>query len=271
MISFDSVTKNYGSLKIFENLSLKIPEGKTLILGKNGSGKTTLLDMIYGLRRADRGRIRVYGFYPDTSPETVRSKISYIPSIGNFPGMLKVRDVLEYISSYDSDNHISEYAEHLGVSNLLNRMVINLSSGETQILKILIGISLERRGLLLDEPLSYLDRSKRFRFVELVRRSKLDLIWTTHEEDPILPDFDQVIIIKKKSPGESSIVRLRKDPRFAYVLTTHNLEESKHILIRAGVDYAFNNGQIVIYNGIENVINELIGLSASLRKVILEE
>ena len=62
MISFENVTKSFGSRVILSNLNLKIPKGKIVfVLGMSGTGKSVLLKNIVGLLKPDSGKILVDG------------------------------------------------------------------------------------------------------------------------------------------------------------------------------------------------------------------
>jgi ABC-2 type transport system ATP-binding protein len=62
VIQVEQLHKRYGTTVAVDDLSLEVAAGEILgILGPNGSGKTTTVESIQGLRRPDRGRIRVLG------------------------------------------------------------------------------------------------------------------------------------------------------------------------------------------------------------------
>ena len=61
-VGFRQVSKNFGALTVFDDLSLTLPKDQiTAIVGASGSGKTTLLQMINGLERPDQGDVEVLG------------------------------------------------------------------------------------------------------------------------------------------------------------------------------------------------------------------
>ena len=61
-VGFRQVSKNFGALTVFDDLSLTLPKEQiTAIVGGSGSGKTTLLQMINGLERPDHGDVEVLG------------------------------------------------------------------------------------------------------------------------------------------------------------------------------------------------------------------
>jgi ABC-2 type transport system ATP-binding protein len=65
VVSFDNVSKHYGSLRAVDGLSLDLRVGETVaLLGPNGAGKSTSLDMLLALRKPTSGRIRMFGSDP---------------------------------------------------------------------------------------------------------------------------------------------------------------------------------------------------------------
>ncbi|HET6192428.1 MAG TPA: ATP-binding cassette domain-containing protein, partial [Trebonia sp.] len=65
VVSFENVSKHYGSLKAVDGLSLELRRGETVaLLGPNGAGKSTSLDMLLALRKPTSGKIRMFGNDP---------------------------------------------------------------------------------------------------------------------------------------------------------------------------------------------------------------
>src|ERR1700753_3476783 len=65
VVSFENVSKHYGSLKAVDGLSLELRRGETVaLLGPNGAGKATSLDMLLALRKPTAGKIRRFGSDP---------------------------------------------------------------------------------------------------------------------------------------------------------------------------------------------------------------
>src|SRR5215469_17423631 len=65
VVSFENVSKHYGSLRAVDGLSLELRPGQTVaLLGPNGAGKSTSLDMLLALRKPTSGSIRMFGSDP---------------------------------------------------------------------------------------------------------------------------------------------------------------------------------------------------------------
>jgi molybdate transport system ATP-binding protein len=133
--------------------------GVTVLFGPSGAGKTSVLDAIAGLLRPERGRIVVggrtlFGGGTDLPPEQRRA--GYVFQDARLFPHLRVRDNLTY-----GGGAIDDRLDFLGIDHLLDRWPRSLSGGEAR--RVAIGRALlsDPAFLLLDEPLSSLDRARR--------------------------------------------------------------------------------------------------------------
>ena len=93
-VAFHGVSKSFGDLVVFNDLSLMLPSGQTTaIVGASGSGKTTLLQMVNALEQPDRGCVQVFGEpIPQHKLQHLRHRIGYaVQGAGLFPH-LSARD-----------------------------------------------------------------------------------------------------------------------------------------------------------------------------------
>ncbi|OWK29295.1 ATP-binding cassette domain-containing protein [Sphingomonas dokdonensis] len=164
--------------------------GSTVLFGPSGVGKTSLLMMIAGLLRPDRGRICVAGrplFDADRriniAPEHRRAGVVFQdPRL--FPH-LSVRRNLLY--GADGPTTLAEIATRLDIAHLLDRWPRTLSGGEAR--RVAIGRALLRKPdfLLLDEPLSSLDRTRREEAMQVIERvrddMRLPMLIVTHDPE----------------------------------------------------------------------------------------
>ena len=168
-------------------------EGLTILFGPSGAGKTSVLHAIAGLLRPDRGHIRVGGsplFDADAGidiPAEARRGGMVFQEPRLFPH-LRVAANLRYGMAPDSDlaDRIAEL-DFLGIGDLLDRWPRSLSGGEAR--RVAIGRALlsDPRFLLLDEPLSSLDRARRedvMRVIEHLRDAvRLPILMVTHDRE----------------------------------------------------------------------------------------
>ncbi|MDB5703979.1 MAG: molybdenum transporter ATP-binding protein [Sphingomonas bacterium] len=190
-MSFDvAVTKRLGDTDIA--VEFAAGEGATVLFGPSGIGKTSVLNMVAGLLAPDAGHVRVDG-------ETLFDTGIDLPPEGRHAGYvfqeprlfphLRVRANLLYGAPEGAtiDGAIDGAIDFLGIGQLLDRWPRTLSGGEAR--RVAIGRALlsAPRFLLLDEPLSSLDRPRReevMRAIEHIRDGlKLPILMVTHDPE----------------------------------------------------------------------------------------
>lgn len=182
--------------------------GLTGLFGPSGSGKSSILNMIAGLLRPDAGRISVDGRVLfdhaegiDLPPE--QRRLGYVFQDARLFPHRKVRANLLYgharVSDADRWMALDDAVEFLGIGHLLDRWPLTLSGGEAQ--RVAIGRALlsGARCLLMDEPLSSLDRPRReeiMRVIEHIRdEMRLPIIYVTHDRAEIDRLATQVVAL----------------------------------------------------------------------------
>lgn len=162
-ISLSSIGKKFGSEWIFRELTAEIKAGdKLLISGGNGSGKSTLLQVISGFITPNEGKI-VFSFNDKKSEaENIKNYISlaspYLQLIEDFT----LREAIEHSGIFKPFvNKLSsvEVIEMLELSHAKNKFIKQFSSGMKQRLKLGLAILADAPLLLLDEPVSNLDKN----------------------------------------------------------------------------------------------------------------
>lgn len=148
-------------------INLKVEKGQyAILMGETGCGKTSLLEAITGLRPVKSGHIFLNGQDVVGWRPACRG-IGYVPQDGSLFPTLTVRENLCFaldvrrISKKESARRIDELAELLDISHLLTRSLKGLSGGERQRVSLGRAIAFEPNILLLDEPLSAVDKGTR--------------------------------------------------------------------------------------------------------------
>jgi len=187
-MSFEiDIEKRLGDTQV--SLTLEAGEGATVLFGPSGVGKSSVLNMIAGLLRPDRGRIAVdgetlFGNGVNVPPE--RRKAGYVFQEARLFPHMRVRANLLY-GVRGTAERFEDIIGFLGIGHLLDRWPRTLSGGEAQ--RVAIGRALlsQPRFLLLDEPLSSLDRARREEImlaIEHVRDVlKLPILMVTHDPE----------------------------------------------------------------------------------------
>lgn len=194
--------------------------GVTALFGPSGSGKTSLVQMIAGLTRPDDAVIR-FGdvVWNDTERRIFvppyRRRIGYVFQEGRLFPHLTARQNLLYgrVFAPRGDRRITEdeVVSLLGIEKLLSQRPMTLSGGEKQ--RVAIGRALlsAPRLILMDEPLSALDRARRqeiLPYIERIRDEvKIPVIYVSHAMDEVARLANRVVLL------EDGKVRAEGEPR----------------------------------------------------------
>jgi molybdate transport system ATP-binding protein len=184
-MSFDiDLTKRIGDTEIA--CRIEPGEGLTILFGPSGVGKTTMLNMVAGLATPDRGHIRIGGetlFGEGVNLPPERRRAGYVFQEPRLFPHLRVQENL----LYGARDTALDRVEFLGIQSLLDRWPRTLSGGEAR--RVAIGRALLSNPafLLLDEPLSSLDRARREEIMTVIERlrddAKLPILMVTHDRE----------------------------------------------------------------------------------------
>src|SRR5690606_1610921 len=158
MIQITDVHKKFGRNEVLKGLDLSIGTGGIIaVLGPNGSGKTTLIKSILGMVLMDRGKISVMNKSVKTHWD-YRKEINYLPQIANFPGNLKVKELMEMIMDLrQKPANSTELIQRFGLVPHLDKKLSNLSGGTKQKVNLVLAFMFDSPLIILDEPTTGLD------------------------------------------------------------------------------------------------------------------
>lgn len=177
-------------------ITFEVPKGEIMaVLGPSGCGKSTLLATLVGALPAEAGSIHVNGKDVTTEPTYRRG----IGIVFQEPLLFTHLDVARNIGYGIKGNQarIDELLHWLAIDELRHRPVTQLSGGQAQRVALARAIAPRPQVLLLDEPLSALDRDLRQRLAEDLRRilrsEGIAAVHVTHDEDEARIIADQVV------------------------------------------------------------------------------
>jgi ABC-type Fe3+/spermidine/putrescine transport system ATPase subunit len=232
-IEVKNVVKKYGNVLAIDDVSFSVKEGEILsLLGPSGCGKTTVLRAIAGLEDIDYGEILLDGEII-TSPK----KKTFVSPEKRLLGLvfqsyalwphMKVKDNVSYglkvrkFGKGEIDKRVKSALETVGLSGLENRFPAQLSGGQQQRVALARNIAYEPKVLLLDEPLSNLDRKVRDRMRGelhvLLKRIGVTAVYVTHDQEEAFVISDRIILMKDgKIVQEAKPKELYEEPKCTF-------------------------------------------------------
>jgi putative spermidine/putrescine transport system ATP-binding protein len=206
-IGIRGVTKSYGQFKALDDVDLDVASGEFLtLLGPSGSGKTTLLMVLAGFVRPDCGSVRFGDEEIVLLPPHRRGVGMVFQNYALFPHMTVAGNVgyplrLRKMGRAEIDERVQRALELVQLGHLGARRIDQLSGGQKQRVALARAIVFEPRVLLMDEPLSALDKKLReqmqIELRHLHERLGMTTVYVTHDQREALTMSDRVAVIDK--------------------------------------------------------------------------
>ena len=259
----ERLRKSYGGQVALDDLSLDVTPGSfQAILGPSGSGKTSLLMSVAGFLTPDSGRVLVNGSDVLPLPPERRNFGMVFQGYALFPHLTVLDNVAfalraKGIAKGERNRRARAAIELVRLSGMENRYPRQLSGGQQQRVALARAISFEPDLLLLDEPLSALDRALRSdlqtELKDLQRKTGLTCLYVTHDQDEALSMADVVAVMAAgqiKQIGKPFDLYERPSSRFvASFLGKSNFIELDIIERDAGGAVGRRGASVVRHNG----------------------
>ena len=209
IIEFQNISLSYGNRLILDNLNFKINEGQIFgMLGPNGVGKSTVFNLITGLIKPNKGKIKITGQDVTDYPVYLRTKkfkVGYVPQYGGYFNDLTLYDNLRAISEImiDNKNYRSERINYLiskfELDSLKDIKAKFLSGGQKKKLVIALSLLSEPKVLLLDECFAALDvltiKMLQEIIVNLQSENRITICICDHQARDLLACVDVAMIL----------------------------------------------------------------------------
>jgi putative spermidine/putrescine transport system ATP-binding protein len=202
----DKLTKRYGQATAVDNVSLTIEGGRFFsLLGPSGSGKTTVLMVIAGFTDPTSGTVRLDGADITRLPPERRNFGMVFQGYALFPNRTVGENVAFPLTvrrrpRAEIATRVAAALDLVRLKGLEDRLPRQLSGGQQQRVALARAIVFEPEILLLDEPLSALDKKLRaglqWELRELHQRLGTTFICVTHDQDEALSMSDEIAIIR---------------------------------------------------------------------------
>ncbi len=204
-ISVRDVVKKYGAFVAADRVSLEIEPGEFVtLLGPSGSGKTTLLNLLAGFQDIDGGEILVDGRSIRNIPTHRRGFGMVFQSYALFPNMTVAQNVgfplrMAGIDRPTADRRVAETLEMMRLSEHAQKLPSQMSGGQQQRVAIARAIVMRPKVVLMDEPLSALDRRLResiqIELRELHQTIGSTILFVTHDQSEALTMSDRIAVM----------------------------------------------------------------------------
>ena len=201
------ISLSYGTTEVLRDVTLKIEPGEFFaLLGPSGSGKSTLLRLIAGFNQHQRGELLIDGQDITGTPPHARNIGMVFQNYALWPHMSVYDNVafglVERRESRDTIRRkVGDVLDLVGLSQYAQRRPGQLSGGQQQRVALARTVVIAPKLLLLDEPLSNLDKQLRVQMREelknLQRKLGLTTIFVTHDQEEAMTTADRMAVLDK--------------------------------------------------------------------------
>lgn len=225
-----NVVKRFGATAAVRGVTLDIADGEFVVLvGPSGCGKSTTLRMIAGLEEISEGEILIGGVPMASVAPKDRNVAMVFQNYALYPHMTVEKNMsfglrLRHTPKNQIRHRVSEAAEILGITELLQRRPRELSGGERQ--RVAMGRAIVRKPnvFLFDEPLSNLDAKLRVKMRTEIKRLHQSLgattIYVTHDQVEAMTLADRMVVMNKgRIEQVGAPLRVYDSPSTAFVAT----------------------------------------------------
>ena len=207
IIEIKTISKNYGTNRVLDNLSLNIKKNEFLtLLGPSGCGKTTTLKILAGFETADSGEVFFEDKLINDVPPYQRQLNTVFQKYALFPHMNIYENIafglkLKKLPKEIIDSKVKEMLKLVALEGFEKRSVDSLSGGQQQRIAIARALVNEPRVLLLDEPLGALDlklrKEMQLELKKIQKQLGITFIFVTHDQEEALTMSDTIIVMNK--------------------------------------------------------------------------
>lgn len=248
VVNIRDVSVSYGDQQILNSVSLTMESGKFVaVLGPSGCGKTTLLRVVAGFAEYS-GSVEIDGKAYDAIPPHKRNIGIVFQDYALFPHRSVEENIafglrLRGMARAETEEKVARLLDLLQLQAMRSRYPSQLSGGQKQRVAIARALAVDPKVLLLDEPLSALDKKLReemqVELRQLQQRVGITTMFVTHDQEEALALADKVVVMDKGNIGQvGTPTEVYARPRSRFVadfIGKSNVFEAK---VRGGADGA---------------------------------
>ena len=210
LLQVENISKSFGERKLFQNLSFELEQGKIYtLLGANGVGKSTLLNILTGFIKADSGTITFNEQdITSKSPKEINhlgiartfQDLRLINNLSVKENVLMVLDKkMFHIATFEEFTNVLNILKHTSLDNLENNLGSDLSYGQQKLLTLACCLAKMLMLLLLDEPISGIDKENQEKIKRIVKELKTEgrtILQIEHNKEYIDNTSDSVLLME---------------------------------------------------------------------------
>lgn len=203
-LQVDDLTKSFGDLVLFENISFGIAEGQRIgLIAKNGTGKTTLLNILTGKEPHDSGSVvfrrdlkiayleQDPGFAPHLTVleacfqsgndiTALIAKYEQVMASGNHSQLDNILQQMDLLKAWDYEQRVKQILSQLKIRDF-EQKISELSGGQLKRVALANVLITEPELIILDEPTNHLDLDMTEWLEDYLQRARLSLLMVTHD------------------------------------------------------------------------------------------
>jgi ABC-2 type transport system ATP-binding protein len=200
VVTFENVSKHYGSLKAVDGLNLDLRKGETVaLLGPNGAGKSTSLDMLLALRKPTSGKIEMFGSDPYHAVKS--GMVGAMLQSGGLMPEVTVRELVTLVTGFHPrPEPVDTTMRRAGIATIADQRVDRLSGGQTQRVRFALAIVGDVDLIVLDEPTTAMDVETRRLFWSSMKEEVAEgktLLFATHYLEEADQAADRILVINR--------------------------------------------------------------------------
>lgn len=203
----ENINKSFGTNQVLFDINFQVKDGDFVsLLGPSGCGKTTILRIINGLETADTGSVIVNGQDITRVPVEKRNIGMVFQNYALFPTMSVAKNIgyglnIRKKSKEEIAEKVNWALKLVKLEGMEDRKITKLSGGQQQRIALARALVIEPSILLLDEPLSALDRKIRaemqYELRNIQQKIGITTIFVTHDQEEALTMSDKIILMNE--------------------------------------------------------------------------
>ena len=185
VVAVTDFRKIYGGNVAVDGISFQVQRGEIFgLLGPNGAGKTSTLECLEGLRRPDRGALRILDVDPGRDVGKLRNLIGVQLQTSGLPGSMRVDESMRFFCAYHNVAPRFDLLQRLGLGDKMKAQYSELSTGQKRRLALALAVAHNPPVVFLDEPTAGLDvasRTELHAMMEELQKAGTTIILATHD------------------------------------------------------------------------------------------